>query len=123
MEKNIEEIINVSDYLYKNKLVAGKAGNVSARFKGEEGDVIAITPTLKSLYELNEEDIVLVDLEGNLLTKGKPSSEVDLHLEIYKKRSDVNGIVHTHSRIQQDLHFLQKELKDMKVSELLTLHF
>ncbi len=30
MEKNIEEIINVSDYLYKNKLVAGKAGNVSA---------------------------------------------------------------------------------------------
>ena len=54
MEKNIEEIINVSDYLYKNKLVAGKAGNVSARFKGEDGDVIAITPTLKSLYELKE---------------------------------------------------------------------
>ena len=68
MEKNIEEIINVSDYLYNNKLVAGKAGNVSARFKGEDGDVIAITPTLKSLYGLNEEDIVLVDLEGNLLT-------------------------------------------------------
>ena len=37
--------------------------------KGEDGDVIAITPTLKSLYGLNEEDIVLVDLEGNLLTK------------------------------------------------------
>ena len=54
MEKNIEEIINVSDYLYNNKLVAGKAGNVSARFKGEDGDVIAITPTLKSLYGLNE---------------------------------------------------------------------
>ena len=71
MEKNIEEIINVSDYLYNNKLVAGKSGNVSARFKGEDGDVIAITPTLKSLYGLNEEDIVLVDLEGNLLTKGK----------------------------------------------------
>lgn len=87
MEKNIEEIINVSDYLYNNKLVAGKAGNVSARFKGEDGDVIAITPTLKSLYGLNEEDIVLVDLEGNLLTKGKPSSEVDLHLEIYKKEA------------------------------------
>ena len=63
MEKNIEEIINVSDYLYKNKLVAGKAGNVSARFKGEEGDVIAITPTLKSLYELNEEDIVCMSGE------------------------------------------------------------
>ena len=43
MEKNIEEIINVSDYLYKNKLVAGKAGNVSARFKGEDGDVEALS--------------------------------------------------------------------------------
>ncbi len=123
MEKNIEEIINVSDYLYKNKLVAGKAGNVSARFKGEDGDVIAITPTLKSLYELNEEDIVSVDLEGNLLTKGKPSSEVDFHLEIYKKRSDVMVLSILIHRMQQDLHFLQKELKDMKVSELLTLHF
>ncbi len=50
-KKNIEEIINVSDYLYNNKLVAGKAGNVSARFKkGEDGDVIAITPTLKNHY-------------------------------------------------------------------------
>ena len=111
MEKNIEEIINVSDYLYKNKLVAGKAGNVSARFKGEDDDVIAITPTLKSLYELNEEDIVLVDLEGNLLTKGKPSSEVDLHLEIYKKRSDVNGIVHTHSPYATGFAFSSKRIK------------
>ena len=42
-KKNIEEIINVSDYLYKNKLVAGKAGNVSARFKGEDGDVEALS--------------------------------------------------------------------------------
>ena len=103
MEKNIEEIINVSDYLYKNKLVAGKAGNVSARFKGEDGDVVAITPTLKSLYELN--------VEGNLLTKGKPSSEVDLHLEIYKKRSDVNGIVHTHSPYATGFAFSSKRIK------------
>ena len=111
MEKNIEEIVNVSKYLYNNKLAAGKAGNVSARFKGKDGDVIAITPTLKSLYELNEEDIVLVDLEGNVLTKGKPSSEVDLHLEIYKKRNDVNGIVHTHSPHATGFAFSSKRIK------------
>ncbi len=80
------------------------------RFKGEDGDVVAITPTSKSLYELNEEDIVLVDLEGNLLTKGKPSSEVGLHLEIYKKkRSDVNGIVHTHSPYATGFAFSSKK--------------
>ena len=85
-KKNIEEIINVSDYLYDNKLVVGKSGNVSARFESENGDVIAITPTLKASHGLNEEDIVLVELEGNLLTKGKDSSEVDLHLEIIQKK-------------------------------------
>ena len=110
-KKNIEEIINVSDYLYDNKLVVGKSGNVSARFESENGDVIAITPTLKALHGLNEEDIVLVDLDGNLLTKGKPSSEVDLHLEIYKKRSDVKGIVHTHSPYATGFAFSSKRIK------------
>ena len=111
MEKNIEEIIKVSNYLYNNKLVAGKSGNVSARIKSIEKDFIAITPTLKSLYGLNEEDIVLVDLDGNILTKGKPSSEIDLHLEIYKKREDVNGIVHTHSPYATGFAFSSKRIK------------
>jgi L-fuculose-phosphate aldolase len=97
MKKNIDEIINVSNEIYDKGLVSGKAGNISARFTGENGDVIAITPTLKSLHGLKEEDVVLVDLDGNVLTKGIPSSEVNMHLEIYKKRPDVNGIVHTHS--------------------------
>ena len=95
MKKNIAEIINISNEIYDKGLVSGKSGNISARFKGENGDIIAITPTLKSLSNLSEKEIVIVDLDGNILTKGKPSSEVNMHLEIYKKRSDVNGIVHT----------------------------
>ena len=90
-------IVDISKYIYKRKLVSGKAGNISSRFKSEEGDIIAITPTFKSLKNLKEEDIVLLDLEGNVLTKGKPSSEFNLHLSIYKKREDINGIVHSHS--------------------------
>ena len=93
MKKNIQQIINVSNEIYNKGLVSGKSGNVSARF----GNVVAITPTLKSLSDLKQKDIVLVDLKGNVLTEGKPSSEVNMHLEIYKKRSDVNAIVHTHS--------------------------
>ena len=97
MKKNIDEIIEVSREIYDKGLVSGKSGNISARFKNETKDIIAITPTLKSLSELNEKDIVLADLDGNVLTKGKPSTEVNMHLEIYKKRPDVNAIVHTHS--------------------------
>jgi L-fuculose-phosphate aldolase len=111
MKKNIDDIINVSNEIYEKGLVSGKAGNISARFKGENGDVIAITPTLKSLHNLKEEDIVLVDLEGNILTKGIPSSEVNMHLEIYKKRSDVNGIVHTHSPYATGFAHSSKRIK------------
>lgn len=111
MKKNIAEIINISNEIYEKGLVSGKAGNISARFKGENGDIIAITPTLKSLSNLNEEDIVLVDINGNILTKGKPSSEVNMHLEIYKKRSDVNAIVHTHSPYATGFAHSNKKIK------------
>lgn len=111
MKKNISDIIEVSTEIYDKGLVSGKSGNISARFKGENGDVIAITPTLKSLSQLNEEDIVLVDLDGNILTNGRPSSEVNMHLEIYKRRSDVNAIVHTHSPYATGFAHSSKKIK------------
>ena len=107
MKKNIEKIVSVSRELYDKGLVTGKAGNVSARF----GDVVAITPTLTSLGALDEEDIVLVDLNGNVLTQGRPSSEVNMHLEIYKKRSDVKAIVHTHSPYATGFSFSDKKIR------------
>jgi L-fuculose-phosphate aldolase len=110
MNKNIEEIIEVSHELYEKGLVPGKAGNISARF----GDVVAITPTLKSLSNLKEEDIVLVDMQANILTKGTPSSEVNMHLEIYKKRFDVKAIVHTHSPYATGFSFSDKRLKRLE---------
>ncbi|WP_458456268.1 class II aldolase/adducin family protein [Methanobrevibacter sp.] len=114
MKKNIAEIINVSNEIYDKGLVSGKAGNISVRFKQNNKDVVAITPTLKSLSDLNEEDIVLVDMDGNTLTKGKPSSEVGMHLEIYKKRSDVNAIVHTHSPYATGFSFSSKNIKRLE---------
>ena len=110
MKKNIQQIINVSNEIYNKGLVSGKSGNVSARF----GNVVAITPTLKSLSDLKQKDIVLVDLKGNVLTEGKPSSEVNMHLEIYKKRSDVNAIVHTHSPYATGFAFSDKKLKRLE---------
>jgi L-fuculose-phosphate aldolase len=110
MNKNITEIIDVSKEIYEKGLVSGKSGNISTRF----GSLIAITPTLKSLSDLCEEDIVLVDMDGNVLTKGKPSSEVNMHLEIYKKRSDVNAIVHTHSPYATGFAFSNKKLKRLE---------
>ena len=114
MKKNVQEIINVGKNIYEKSLVSGKSGNISARFKGENGDIIGITPTLKSLADLAEEDIVLVDLDANTLTHGKPSSEVNMHIEIYKKRPDVNGIVHTHSPYATGFAFSDKRIKRLE---------
>ena len=114
MKKNVQEIINVGNNISNKNLVSGKSGNISKRIKSANGDIIAITPTLKSLADLKEEEIVLVDLDGNILTKGTPSSEVNMHLEIYKKRDDVNAIVHTHSPYATGFAFSNKRIKRLE---------
>ena len=112
MEKEIvRSVVEMSAYLFERGLVPGKAGNVSARFKGESGDIVAITPTLKSLADLREEDIVLVNEKGETLTKGKPSSEVFMHLDIYKENPEVYGIAHTHSPYATGFAFSKLHLK------------
>ncbi|MBQ6628969.1 MAG: class II aldolase/adducin family protein [Methanobrevibacter sp.] len=114
MKKEVQEIIDIGNNIFNKNLVSGKSGNISKRIKSSNGDIVAITPTLKSLANLNQEDIVLVDLDGNLLTKGNPSSEVFMHLEIYKKRNDVNGIVHTHSPYATGFAFSNKRIKRLE---------
>lgn len=111
MNVNVEDIIEVGKNLQNQGLVSGKAGNISARLKKDDIDVIAITPTLKSLGDLKQEDIVLVDLDGNILTEGTPSSELEMHLKIYNARDDVNGIVHTHSPYATGFAFSPKRIK------------
>ena len=110
MQDNISKLIETCKNLYDKQLVSGKSGNVSIRLN----DYIAITPTLKAVNALNEEDIVLVDMEGNSLTKGKPSSEAGMHLAIYKKRSDVNAIIHTHSPYTTGFAFSDKKIKRLE---------
>jgi len=114
MKEIVKAVVDVSEYVFNRGLVSGKAGNVSARFKGVDQDIIAITPTLKSLADLKEEDIILVDENGKNLTKGKPSSEVNMHLEIYKAKPEINGIVHTHSPYATGFAFSNKKIKRLE---------
>ena len=80
-------------------LVVGTAGNVSVRLDPMSGcDLMAITPSGASYDTLTHEDIVVTDyemepVEGDL----PPSSESLLHVGIYRRRYDVQAIVHTHS--------------------------
>lgn len=78
-------------------LVTWTSGNVSGRDFAT--GLVAIKPSGVRYERLTAEDIVITDLEGNVV-EGHLSPSVDLatHLYVYRHRSDVGGIVHTHSR-------------------------
>lgn len=82
--------------LPKNGLVQWTSGNVSGRDK--KSGLVVIKPSGISYEKLTVEDMVVVDLDGNII-EGElaPSSDTESHLYVYKHREDVNGMVHTHS--------------------------
>lgn len=86
------QLIELGKKLYLKDLTSATSGNISIRT--DEGIYITATGTV--LGDLAEKDIVLLDLDGNEISEGKASSEKMLHVEIYKQRSDVKAIVHTH---------------------------
>ena len=88
-----KQICEIAHYIYRKGLTPGKSGNISARFQ----DTVAITPGGVSLGYVKEDEIVLLNMDGDTLAGGdNPSSELHLHLEVYKNK-DVQAIVHTHS--------------------------
>ncbi len=76
-------------------LTAGAGGNISAR----EGRLIWIKPSGLAMAELKGTDMCCVDPDSGRLIEGrhKPSSELPMHLAIYRLRPDVMAIFHTHS--------------------------
>lgn len=74
-----------------------KTGSFSIRDEGSR--YILITPSKIRIEELSEEEICIVDLSGNkikVLEGIEPSSDLDIHLEIYKERKDIRTIMHIH---------------------------
>ncbi len=92
-----ESLVALHDELPRNNLVAWTGGNVSAR--DPETGLVAIKPSGIRYGELTAESMVVVDLDGNMVEgEHAPSSDTASHLYVYRHRSDVNGVVHTHSR-------------------------
>jgi L-fuculose-phosphate aldolase len=88
------EIINVGRKLWMRMYVDGNGGNISCRIGPNE---VICTPTLVSKADLRPEDLCMVDLEGNQLVGNRPrTSEILMHLEIYKAVPEAKGVVHCH---------------------------
>lgn len=96
LEELKKEVYEANILLPKYGLVTFTWGNVSAIDR--KSGYFIIKPSGVSYDGMTEEDMVVMDLEGNKIEgKWNPSSDTKTHIEIYKKFKDVGGIVHTHS--------------------------
>jgi L-fuculose-phosphate aldolase len=96
LEQTARQMIRIAADMARKDFIAGAAGNLSARLP--DGSIL-ITPSGANKGELTFEDLLTVDLEGNCLSGDascRPSSELPMHLEAYKRRPDVSAVVHAH---------------------------
>lgn len=83
--------------LQRHQLVTFTWGNVSGIDR--ESGLVVIKPSGVAYSELSPDNMVLVDLHGNVLEGDlNPSSDTDTHLELYRRYPQIGGVVHTHSQ-------------------------
>jgi len=89
-----EEIVRYGRMLHERGFVAAMDGNLSVRLKD---DRVLVTPTCLSKGAMRPTDLVIVDLEGRRVSgRRNVTSEIGMHLLIYRLRPDVKAIVHAH---------------------------
>ncbi len=96
LEKLKQEVYEGNLDLVKNNLVVLTWGNLSGIDR--ESNLVVIKPSGVSYEDMKAEDMVVVDLDGNIIEGDlRPSSDTETHIELYKKYPNIGGIVHTHS--------------------------
>ena len=109
MEKARHEIIEYGKKLVTSNLTKGTGGNLSV-FDRESG-YMAITPSGIDFFEIQPEDIVIMDLNGKVVEGTRnPSSEWEMHLLQYKVRNDIDAVIHAHTTYATVLACLRWEL-------------
>lgn len=110
MQRERELVIEHGKKLITHNLTTGSGGNISI-FNREKG-LIAISPSGLDYFETKLEDVVIVNLDGEVVEGNlKPSSELGMHLIFYKNRQDANAIMHTHSKFATAISCMGWDLK------------
>lgn len=92
------EMVRIGRLIWEQGYVAATDGNLSARMGS---DRVLVTPSGESKGFLSAEELVVIGLDGSPLSayRGRgqrPSSEIQMHLEVYRQRSDVRAVIHAH---------------------------
>jgi L-fuculose-phosphate aldolase len=111
-----QKILEVSKLLYEKGMLGAYEGNVSVR----DGDKVYITPTGQCKGYLTENMIVVTDIDGKKLEgELEPSSEIKLHLAVYKLRPDVKSVIHDHSVFATAYAMANKPIETKALPEMI----
>src|SRR5262249_46253492 len=93
-EEHRRDVCTVGRWIHQRGFVASTDGNISIRLDPRR---ILTSPTALSKGMMEPDDLVITDLEGRKLSgRRNPSSELAMHLLIYRRRPDVNAVCHAH---------------------------
>ncbi len=109
MENTVNNLIYYGNQLEQTGLTLGTGGNLSY-FDREKGEMY-ITPSGVPFGDITPEAIVVLDTEGNKVRgELKPSSEWAMHLIYYKKRRDIDAVIHAHTTYATVFAVLHEDL-------------
>ena len=116
-----EQIVRVGKLMYDHGLIVGVDGNISARLSELR---ILVTPSGLCKGLMTAEQVIIVDLEGKKVGSETdanrnlhPTSETRMHLEVYRQRPDVGGVVHAHPCTAIALSIADIPLADRMIPE------
>jgi L-fuculose-phosphate aldolase len=100
-ERELRELIcKIGQLMYQNQYIDGASGNISARLDNRR---IVATPSGLAKGFMTPDQIIIVNMDGERVDEPtranadlRPTSELVMHLECYKQRADVGGVVHAH---------------------------
>jgi L-fuculose-phosphate aldolase len=120
-----EQICLIGRLMHQNHYIDGTAGNISARLGPNR---ILCTPSGLAKGFLKPDELIVIDLDGRRIDTPtaanahlKPTSEMPMHLECYKQRPDVNGVVHAHPPTAVALTIAGFGFRDCVVPEAIVL--
>jgi L-fuculose-phosphate aldolase len=109
------ELVRFSRWLYRLGYMPGTSGNLSVRLNEER---ILATPTGCSKFLLQAADMIVADMDGRRIAGTRNvTSEIGVHLTIYRERSDVQAVVHSHPPIATGFACTGRALDEALCSE------
>src|SRR6266581_4192734 len=113
-----DAIVEVGRRLYARGYTASNDGNISARL---DGGRLLMTPKSVCKGFMTADMMVVTDLDGRKLAGDRdPSSEMQMHLEVYRQRADVQAVVHAHPPIATGFAVAGIPLDRAVLAEVLT---